>query len=83
MDDFMNRIDRCIRIIWHTMRRMIAEKDKQYMTERIEISICFIFAYFGKNKLVDTNYNCLLEFHLMKNIEKKIKIMILKAVMKR
>ena len=36
-----------------------------------------------KNKLVDTNYNCLLEFHLMKNIEKKIKIMILKAVMKR
>lgn len=58
-------------------------KDKQYMIERIEISICFIFAYFGKNKLVDTNYNCLLEFHLMKNIEKKIKIMILKAVMKR
>ena len=25
------------------------------------------------NKLVDTNYNCLLEFHLMKNIEKKTK----------
>lgn len=30
----------------HTMRRMIAEKDKQYMIERIEISICFIFYIF-------------------------------------
>ena len=50
MDDFMNRIDRCIRIIWHTMRRMIAEKDKQYMIERIEKSICFIFWHILEKK---------------------------------
>lgn len=55
----------------------IKDKDRAYR------KIYMLFAYFGKNKLVDTNYNCLLEFHLMKNIEKKTKIMILKGVMKR
>lgn len=56
----------------------IKDKDRAYR----KIYMLYFFAYFGK-KLVDTNYNCLLEFHLMKNIEKKTKIMILKGVMKR
>lgn len=55
----------------------IKDKDRAYRK-----SICFLHIL-EKNKLVDTNYNCLLEFHLMKNIEKKTKIMILKGVMKR
>mgnify|MGYP000246641351 CR=1 FL=1 len=56
----------------------IKDKDRAY--RKIYMLFCNILE---KNKLVDTNYNCLLEFHLMKNIEKKTKIMILKGVMKR
>lgn len=57
----------------------IKDKDRAYR----KIYILYFLHILEKNKLVDTNYNCLLEFHLMKNIEKKTKIMILKGVMKR
>lgn len=57
----------------------IKDKDRAYR----KIYMLYFCIFWKKNKLVDTNYNCLLEFHLMKNIEKKTKIMILKGVMKR